>query len=160
PDVVEREVARGVAQPQAAAAGVEGRRDLELAALLPDQVVVVVAVEAELVEMRGEAGDFGVDALGPRQWPPDPAAEHPDLGAELLGDEFELLDRLLGGVHRDHRRRGQAVAEVAEIIGSDDVEAADHGAPRLVILDAGYAEPGGRIDDAEIDPQLVEPVVE
>src|SRR5208282_2991603 len=60
----------------------------------------------------------------------------------------------------DHRRRGQAVAEIAEVIGGDDVEAADHGAPGLVILDARYAEPRRRVDHAEIDPQLVEAVVE
>src|SRR4029077_19229186 len=145
-------------QAKAAAAGVESRRDLELTAFAPDQVVIVVAVEAELVIMRGKAGDFGVVPFGPRQWPPDPAAEHADLRAQLFGDEFELLDRLLGGVHRYHRRRGQTVAEIPEVIGCHDVEAADHGASRLVILDAGYAQPGGRIDDAEIDPQLVEPV--
>src|SRR5215470_14999246 len=107
-----------------------------------------------------KAGDFRIHTFGARQWPPDAAAEHADLGAELLRDEFELLDRLLGGVHRDHRRRGQTVAEIAEVIGSDDVEAADHGAPGLVILDARDAQPRGRVNDAEIDPQLVEPVVE
>src|SRR5215472_7659513 len=91
-DMVEREVARGVAQAEAAAAGVESRGDLQFTALPPDRIVVVVAVEAELVEMRGKATDFGVDAFGPRQWPPDPAAKHADLGAQLLRDEFELLD--------------------------------------------------------------------
>src|SRR5260370_35034801 len=82
-DMVEGEVACGVAQPHAAAAGMEGRRDPEFPAFPPDLVVVIVAVEAELVIMPGEAGDFGVHALGPRQWPPDPAAEHPDLPAGL-----------------------------------------------------------------------------
>src|ERR1700730_8602414 len=110
--------------------------------------------------MCGEAGDFGIDALGPWERPTDAAAEHPDLGAELFGDKLELLDRLLWGVHRDHRRRGQPVAEIAEIIGRDDVEAANHRAPGLVVLDARYAEPRGRIDDAEIDPQLVEAIVQ
>ena len=96
--------------------------------------------------MRGKASDFRVDALGAGQGPPDPAAKHPDLGAELLGDEFELFDRLVRGVHRDHRRRRQAVAEVAEIIGGDDIEAADHRTPGFVILDArdAQARPSGR----------------
>ena len=40
-DMVEREVARVVAQAKAAPAGVEGRRNAELAAFLPDRVVVV-----------------------------------------------------------------------------------------------------------------------
>src|SRR5438105_9267842 len=126
-DVVEGEIARRITQAEAAAAGVEGRRNFEFLAFPPDRVVVVVAVDPELVEMYGEFGDVGVEALGGRQWALDAAAEHADLGAELPGDEFELLDRLLGGVHRDHRRRRQAVAEIAEIISRDDVEAADHG---------------------------------
>ena len=50
--------------------------------------------------------------------------------------------------------------EIAEVLGGDDVEAADHGAPGRVVRDARDAEPGGRIDDAEIDAELVEPVVE
>src|SRR5205823_686912 len=87
-DMVEGEVACRVAQAETAAAGMESRGDLELAALLPDQVVVVIAVEAELVIMCGKSGDFGVDPFGPGQWPPDAAAEHADLGAELFGDEF------------------------------------------------------------------------
>src|SRR5215472_16653568 len=94
-DMVKGEVARGVAQAEAVAAGVESGRHLEFAAFLPDRVVVVIAVEAQLIVMRRKAGDFGIDTLGPRQWPPDAAAEHPDLGAELPGVEFELLDRLL-----------------------------------------------------------------
>src|SRR6185503_3499024 len=48
-DMVEGKVRRVVAQPKAAAAGVEGRGDAELAASLPDRVVIIVAVEAELV---------------------------------------------------------------------------------------------------------------
>jgi hypothetical protein len=90
----------------------------------------------------------------------DGAGEHADLGAELFGDEFELLDRLLRRVHRDHRGRGHPVAELTEIIGGDDVEAADHCTPCLVIVDAGYAEPRSRVDHGEIEPQLVEPVIE
>ena len=63
-------------------------------------------------------------------------------------------------MHRDHRRRGQTVAEIAEVIGGHDIEAADHGAPGFVILDARYAQPRGRIDDAEIDPELIETIVQ
>ena len=35
-----------------------------------------------------------------------------------------------------------------EILGRDDVVAADHGAAGLVVLDARQAQPGGRIDDS------------
>jgi len=41
----------------------------------------------------------------------------------------------------------------------DHVEAADHRAPGRVVGDARDAQPGGRVDDAEIDAELVEPVV-
>jgi glucokinase len=95
-----------------------------------------------------------------RDRPAHAAAEHADLGAELLRDEFELGDCLLRRVHRDHRGRGQPVAELGEIIRGHDVEPADHGVPGLVVGDARDAEPGGRVDDAEIDAELVEPVVQ
>src|SRR3989442_5080294 len=55
-DVVESEVGRAVALAIGAAASMEGRRDTKLAALLPERVVVVVAVEAELIEALSIAG--------------------------------------------------------------------------------------------------------
>src|SRR5205823_1956028 len=48
-DMVEGEVARIVAQAKAAPAGMEGRRNAELQALPPVRVVIVIAVQAELV---------------------------------------------------------------------------------------------------------------
>ena len=61
----------------------EGRRDAELAAFLPQRVVVVLAVEAELIEALGIAGEVGGGALGVRDRPAHAAAEHADLRAEL-----------------------------------------------------------------------------
>src|SRR5579885_243100 len=49
-DMVAREVGRAHPLAIAAAAGVEGRGDAEFPAFLPDRVVVIVAVESELVE--------------------------------------------------------------------------------------------------------------
>ena len=106
------------------------------------------------------ARDLRVEALGGGQGSRDAAAEHANLGAELLGDELQLLDRLLRRMHRNDRRRGQPVAELAEIVRGDDVEAADHRTARRLIGDARDAEPGGRVDDAEIDAQFVEPVIQ
>src|SRR6202008_1482209 len=65
-----------------------------------------------------------------------------------------------GRARRDPRGRGQLVAEVLEVFVGDDVEAADHRAPRRVVGDARDAEPGGRVDDRVVQAQLVEPVVE
>ena len=153
-DMVVDEIRRRIAQPLAAGARMEGRRDAELDAFRPDRVVIVLAVDRQHVVMHGGvAGRLGQRAR-------HAAAEHADLRAELPGDEFEFGDRLLGGVHRDDRGRGQPVAEPVEIIGRDDVVGADHGASGLVVLDARQAQPGGRIDDREIDADLVEPGVE
>jgi len=84
----------------------------------------------------------------------------PTFEPNLLGDEFELLDRLVGGVHRDDCRRGQPVAEAAEIIGRNDVVGADYGAPGRVVLDARKAQSGGRVDDDKVEAQFVEAVVQ
>src|SRR5271169_1445072 len=94
-DMVEGEIARRIAHAIAAPAGMKGRGDAELAAFLPERVVIMVAVDAELVEGLGMAGDFRIGPACGRQLPAHPAAEHADLAAELFGDEFELGDRLL-----------------------------------------------------------------
>src|SRR4029077_12176266 len=78
-DVVEGEVGRAVALAIGAAAGMEGRGDAELAALLPERVVVVVAVDAELVEAHGIAREIARGSLGVRDRPAHAAAEHADL---------------------------------------------------------------------------------
>src|SRR5262249_59853482 len=52
-DVIEGEVGRTVALAVGAAAGMECRRDAELAALLPQRVIVVFAVESQLIEALG-----------------------------------------------------------------------------------------------------------
>ena len=146
-DMVEGEIARRIAQAEAAAAGVEGRRDAELAAFLPER-------RRSHGRCRGRAGrKRRMTRTAPGSTPSAagtgramPLPNMPTLAPSCFGDEFELGDRLVGRVHRDDRRRGQPVAELGEIVGGDDVEAADHGAPRLVVGDARDAEAGGRID--------------
>src|SRR5262249_10908815 len=80
-DVIEGKVGRAVALAIGAAAGMEGRGDAELTALLPERVVVVLAVESELIEALGVAGEVGGRALGVRDRPAHAAAEHADLRA-------------------------------------------------------------------------------
>src|SRR6185437_15051258 len=62
-DMVEGEIGRAVALAVAAPAGMEGRGDPQFAAFLPDRVVIVLAVEAELVETLGIAGEVGGGVL-------------------------------------------------------------------------------------------------
>src|SRR5262249_57953701 len=90
---VEGEVVRAVGLARGAAASMEGRRDAELAALLPQRVVVVLAIEAELIEALNIAGEVGGSALGVRDRPAHAAAEHTDLGAQLRGDGRQFLGR-------------------------------------------------------------------
>src|ERR1700691_6229632 len=54
-DMVVDEVRRAVAQPLAAGARMEGRRDAELDAFCPDRVVIIRAVDAEHVVPDREA---------------------------------------------------------------------------------------------------------
>ena len=63
-------------------------------------------------------------------------------------------------MHRNDRRRGQPIAELGEILGRHDVEAADDRPAGLRVGNARNAETGGRVDDAEIDAELVEPVIQ
>ena len=115
-DVVVGEVGRRQAEPGAPRAAVERGGDAELEAFRPDRVVIMVAVEPDHVLPHREPRGLALDLSGGRDRAVHQAAEHRDLVAELLHRELELLDRLLGGVHRDDRRRGHAVAEIAEIL--------------------------------------------
>ena len=159
-DVVIGEVGRRIAQRLVAAGAVEGRRDANLAALRPDRIVIVEAVDAE--DLVPDSKARRVRIIGRDRWNPPRhgAPEHADLGAELLRHEFQFGDRLVRRVHRDDRGRGHAVAEILEIAGRDDVIGADHGAPCLVVDDARQAQPGGRVDDGEIGADFVEALVQ
>ena len=143
----------------------EGRRDPEpRGRFRPDRVVVVLAVDAEHLIPDREAALLsrwsfpstdGTLRFGMR------AAEHTDLGPQLLGDEIEFVDRFFRRVHRDDRGRGPAwSAQILEIPGRHDAEGADHGAAGRVVDDARQAQSGGRVDDREIAADLVEPLVE
>ena len=159
-DVVVAEVRRRVAEQDRARAVVEARRDAQLAELRPHRVVVVLAVDGDRVvpldELRGlrvlldERGDGAADQ----------AAHHHDPIAELARRELELLDRLLGRVHRDDGRGNEAIAVRAELVHREHVVGAAEGAPQLVRRQAVVAEPGGRIDHGEVEPEVVQALVE
>jgi hypothetical protein len=113
---------------------VEARGQPELATLLPHRVVVVGAVEADDVVPLDQARRVG-PLLGQRgHRPAHEPADHDDLVAELLGRELDLLDGLLGRVHRDDRGRDDAVLEPAELVGGEDVIGAADGPPHPRVL--------------------------
>ena len=159
-DVVVGEVRWRQARALPAEAGVKRRRDAELRALRPERIVVVLAVEAERVVPGDEGGGLGVRGGDRVHRPLDHAAEHRHLEAELLGAVRQLLDSLIGRVHGDDGSRCDAVGEVAEIVGGEDVERAAGGPARLVVGDARNAEPHRGVEDREVEAQLAEPLVE
>jgi hypothetical protein len=109
--------ALAIASPAEAKAG----RDVQLAALRPHRIVVVLAVDADHVVPLDELGRLGMllDERGNRT--ADEAAHHDDAVAELLRGELQLLDRFLGRIHRDDRRGDDAVAVRAELLGGEHV---------------------------------------
>src|SRR5205085_11909300 len=122
--------------------------------------VSMLAVEPDDVVPHREAGGLALDLAGGFDRAVHQAAEHRDLIAELLDGVIELLDRLLGSMHRDDRRRGHAVGEIAEILGRDDVVGAAGSPPSLAVADPRYPKAAGRVDDREVEPDLVEALVE
>ena len=138
----------------------EGRRDPKLQAFRPDRVVVVFTVEPDDVVPLRETGGLAFHLAAGLDRAVHQTAEHRDLVAELLDRVFDLLDRLLRGVHRDDRRRGHAVGKGAEIFGGDDVVGAGGATARLAIADARHAQTARRIDECEIEPDLVEALIE
>src|SRR2546422_7258035 len=133
-DVVEAEVRGRVAQQDRARAVVERGRELQLAALLPHGIVVVVAVDPDDVEPLGELRGLGL-LLGHRgHGPAHEAADHDDLEAELGGRELQLFDRLLRRVHRDDRGRDDAIGVRLELLGREHVVRAADGAAHPRVL--------------------------
>src|SRR5947207_5001669 len=141
-------------------AAMEGWRDPELQALRPDRVIIIFAIEPDHVVPNRNAGGLALHLAGRFDRPVHQAPEHRDLVAELLDGIVKLLDRLLGGVHGDDRGRGHAVAEIAEIFGRHDIVGPTGGTARLAVADPRHAQPTGRIDDREIEPNLVEAFVQ
>ena len=137
----------------------EARRDAELAAPLPHRIVVVRAVDPDHVEPLGELGRVRLLLGDGGHRPAHEAAEHHHLVAELARRVVQLLDRLRGRVHRDDRGRHDPVRVLAELVGGEHVVGAADRAAQPRVLHTMEREPGGRIHDAQVDAELVQPLV-
>ena len=149
-------------RPPADRARVERRRDAELDALRPHRVVVVRAVDAEAVLVEDEVREVGVLACEVGHRAQHVAREHERLEPER-GRELELLDRFVGRVHRDHAGRDHAITEPGEHLGVVEVVRARRRAPQLVVAHArqrDHLQAGARVDDREVEADLVESLVE
>ena len=132
-------------------ARVEGDRDAELLGGRPDRVVVVGAVDAELIEprrpprqlrlRRGRRVDRALHVSG---------AQH-RLEAEHVDRVLELGHGFVGRVHRDRRHRREPVGERGEGLGVAAVERAARAAARVVLPRVEEHEPEARVHDAEVE---------
>lgn len=145
---------------QADEAGVEGDRHPELLRLGPHGVVVVVGVDAELVDPIGVPGRFGVLAGERREGPLHVAGAQHRLEPELGHGVLELGDRFLGCVHRDGGHGCQAVRQRSEGLGVASVEGPACPAAVALVVGVEEDEPEARVHHPEVDADLVEAVVE
>jgi len=138
----------------------EARRDPELAELGPHGIVVVGAVDADGVVPLHELRRLRVllDEGGDRAT--DEATQHDHAEAKLSTGELQLLYGLLRGVHGHDRGRNDAIAVGPELLGGVHVVRAAERAAMLVRRKAIVAQPGRRVDHAEVESEVVEPLVE
>ena len=78
------------------------------------------------------------------------------LEAQLPHRVLQSGDRLLGSVHRHHRRRGEPVGDVGERLGVISVERPACRLAELGVLGAQEGHPHRRVDDREVEAELVE----
>ena len=116
----------------------------------------MLAVERDVVEEEGIGRKIRRLARDDRHRAADEAGDHEGFELELVDRELRLGDRLGRRVHRNGRRRGQPLLVLGEEVGKHDVERAAGGTAHLLILLADELQPQRRIDDAEIDAELVE----
>ena len=137
----------------------EAGRDLELPALGPHGIVVVVAVDADHVVPLDELRGVGLLLEEGGNGPAHEAADHDHLVAELFGGELDLLDRLLRRVHGDDGGGDDSILEPAELVGREHVVGAADGATLPGVLHAVIAKARRRVHDAEVDAEIVQALV-
>ncbi len=99
----------------------------------------------------------GVDDRGDR--PLHEARQHHRLETASPHRVVELLEGLLRGEHRDDRHRRHAIGMSHPMVGVVVVEAPTASAPGLLVGVSLRVDADGRIQDGEVDPELVEPPV-
>ena len=73
---------------------------------------------------------------------------------------LELVDGLVGRVHRDLGDREQPVGELGEHAGVEAVERAARAAAVALVVEVAEQEPEARVDHAEVDAELGQALVE
>ena len=138
----------------------ERGRYLQLLAFAPHRVVVVGAVETDVVVPNRQMGGVGMllGDLGYR--PVDHAVQHHGLEAQLADRVFQFGNGLVRVMHGNHRRRRHAVFQRLEQLGLIDVEGTACGLARLGVVHARQAEAHGGKQNGEVDAELVQALVQ
>src|SRR5215472_9516946 len=138
----------------------ESRSDFQLHALCPDRIVVIDAIDAVVVEPIKATLDFRVLALERRNRTAGRGRQHNRFHSQHLYYVFQLGDRLLGRVHRNHRYGCQSIAEFAEDLGVIHVKGAAYRLAQLPIPQFGGEHAEARVDDREIKAELIHPAMQ
>ena len=131
----------------------EGRGDAELGAPSPQRVVIVERPVAESVHPVRQRTTFGNRAG-------DGPAQHDRPKTEIDHGVLELGQRLLRCERGDARYRDQPVGVGGVLLGQVGVERGRHGLAQLGIADVDGDEAVGRVQDGDVEAELVEPLVE
>src|SRR5216684_4976686 len=132
----------------------KGRCDLELGALGPDLVVVVLAVETEVVEPCAVLRQPGrlLERRGDGTF--DPALHAHDFVTELANGVLEMADGLLGSMHRNRSHRRHAVGMRAHQIDDESVVRAHYFFSYVGISEVDDEQTGARVKEDEIDTEV------
>ena len=160
PDLVVHVVGHRTARAVALHERVRGGRDAQLDALRPERVVVELRVEREVVDPVGEVAQRRIVSLHRLQRAVHEARDHRDLQIERVDRVLQLLDGLGRGEHRDRCGRRHPVRVFAVELGHHRILGAAAGASNVLLGLVEEEEPEGRVDDGEVEPQLVEPLAQ
>ena len=136
-----------------------GHRHLELDAPGPERVVIVRAVDGEGIDLPRKVRQFGrlLGHLGHRAAPF--AGNGDRFHAQFADRVFELGDGFFRRMHGDQGRRRQAVGHVLEHVRIHGVHAPVQRLAQLRITHLHGAQPFAGIDDGEVQPHLLQPLV-
>ena len=158
-DVVVDVVADRAARAPSVADRMKRRRDAQLAALRPHRVVVVFAVDAESIHPVGVFRGLGMMLRDIGNRALHVTRHHDGFQAKLADDIFELVDRFLRRMHRDHGGGRHPLFESGERVGLHPIERAARRAPHFVIGHLHRDEADGRIDDRIVEAHFLQPLV-
>ena len=137
----------------------KGWNYLQLLALGPYRVVIVIAVDPIGIQPEGPSHRFGILLRNGGNRALDMAGQHHDPQPAFANGVFQLVDRLLRRMHRNHRDGRHPVGIVAEHVGVIIVQCTAGRTPHLFVFENLGADSQARIEHGEVQPDLAHPLV-